>query len=115
MRIGGVVVQERLGDGPGIVLSHGAASHAHFAFMEPKEIRDGPVAPQRHRERSQRPHSVRLLLVEGALRIAHVLVIPEIRTRQYGMTLPQLPRFHVGTNVPPQDLKRFSTERHQER
>lgn len=64
VRIGSVMVQERLGDGPGVVLAHGAAGQPYFAFMEAEEFRDGPVAAQRHRERGQRPHAVRISFVK---------------------------------------------------
>lgn len=62
--IGSVMIQECLGDGPGVLLSHGAAGQAYFAFMEPEEFGDGPVASQRHRERGQRPHAVRISFVK---------------------------------------------------
>lgn len=106
--IGSVMIQECLGDGPGVLLSHGAAGQAYFAFMEPEEFGDGPVASQRHRERGQRPHAVRISFVKVPLRTAYILVIPEIGPRQYGMALPHLPRFHAWSNVSVTDLKRYS-------
>ncbi|MET7306636.1 hypothetical protein ACWD7C_03795 [Streptomyces sp. NPDC005134] len=104
-----MMIQERLGDGPGVLLSHGAPGQTYFAFMEPEEFRDGPVASQRHRERGQRPHAVRISFVKVPLRTAYILVIPEIGPRQYGMPLPHLPRFHAWSNVSVTDLKRYST------
>ncbi|MEJ8653999.1 hypothetical protein WKI65_39650 [Streptomyces sp. MS1.AVA.3] len=99
--------EQALGNRAGVFLAHRAAGQAHFALFQAEQLRHHRVAAHGHGEGGQGPRAAGLGLVKESLRTADLVIAAAKRLCEYGMALPQLPRFHDCDNVSSPGLDRF--------